>query len=70
MNVTVDANGRVVEAEIVRPSRSKRLDAQAIAIVQAAGPFGPFSPAMRAKADQIVVTSRFASRATTAWRRH
>ncbi|MBL8305914.1 MAG: TonB family protein [Rubrivivax sp.] len=59
MNVTVDATGRVVEAEIVRPSRSRRLDAQAIAIVQAASPFGPFSPAMRGQADQIVVTSRF-----------
>jgi protein TonB len=59
MNVTVDASGRVVEAEIVRPSRNKRLDQQAIAIVRAASPFGPFSAAMRAQADQIVVTSRF-----------
>ncbi len=59
MNVTVDATGRVVEAEIVRASKSKRLDAQAIAIVQAASPFGPFSTAMRAQADQIVITSRF-----------
>jgi protein TonB len=59
MNVTVDATGRVVEAEIVRPSASRRLDQQAVAIVHAASPFGPFSPAMRAQADQIVVTSRF-----------
>jgi protein TonB len=59
MNVTVDATGRVVEAEVVRPSKSRRLDAQAIAIVRSAGPFGPFTPAMRAQADQIVVTSRF-----------
>jgi len=59
MNVTIDATGRVIEAEIVKPSKSKRLDAQAIAIVQAASPFGPFTAAMRAKADQIVVTSRF-----------
>jgi periplasmic protein TonB len=27
--------------------------------VQAASPFGAFSPAMRAQADQIVITSRF-----------
>jgi protein TonB len=27
--------------------------------VQAAAPFGPFSAAMQAQADQIVVTSRF-----------
>jgi protein TonB len=59
MNVTVDAAGRVVEAEIVRPSKSRRLDQQAVAIVHAAAPFGAFSPAMRAQADQIVVTSRF-----------
>jgi len=59
MNVTVDANGRVVEAEIVQPSRSRTLDQQAIAIVRAAAPFGPFTAAMRHQADQIVVTSRF-----------
>ena len=59
MNVTVDAQGRVVDAEIVRPSSSRLLDAKAVAIVHAAAPFGPFSPAMRTQADQIVVTSRF-----------
>ena len=59
MNVTVDAAGRVVEAEIVRPSKSRRLDQQAVAIVLAAAPFGPFTAAMRGQADQIVVTSRF-----------
>ena len=59
MNVTVDDTGRVIEAEIVRPSQSRRLDQQAMAIVMAAAPFGGFSPAMRAQADQIVVTSRF-----------
>jgi protein TonB len=59
MNVTVDAAGRVVDAEIVRPSASRVLDAQAMAIVRAAAPFGPFTAAMRAQADQIVVTSRF-----------
>ncbi len=59
MNVTVDASGRVVEAEIVRPSKLRLLNQQALAIVRAAAPFGPFSAAMRAQADQIVVTSRF-----------
>jgi protein TonB len=59
MNVTVDALGRVVETEIVRPSESRLLDQQAQAIVHAAAPIGPFSAAMRAQADQIVVTSRF-----------
>ena len=59
MNVTVDAAGRVVEAEIVRASKSRLLDQQAVAIVRAAAPFGLFTPAMRAQADQIVVVSRF-----------
>jgi protein TonB len=59
MNVTVDQLGRVVEAEIVHSSKSHLLDQQAIAIVRAAAPFGPFSTAMQRQADQIVVTSRF-----------
>jgi protein TonB len=59
MNVTVDSHGRVVDAEIVRPSSSHALDQQALAIVRAASPFGPFTDAMRRQADQIVVTSRF-----------
>ena len=59
MNVTVDAGGRVVETEIVRPSQSRVLDRQAVAIVQAAAPFGRFTTKMRAQADQLVVTSRF-----------
>jgi len=59
MNVTVDAQGRVVDTEIVRASRSRQLDQQAVAIVRAASPFGPFSAAMQRQADQIVVTSRF-----------
>jgi protein TonB len=59
MNVTVDAQGRVVDTEIVRGSGVRLLDQQAVAIVRAAAPFGPFSAAMRRQADQIVVTSRF-----------
>jgi protein TonB len=59
MNVTIDARGQVVDAEIVRPSKSRLLDQRALAIVYAAAPFGPFTDAMRRGADQIVVTSRF-----------
>ena len=59
MNVTIDAAGNVVDTEIVRASTSRVLDRQAIAIVQAAAPFGPFNAKMRAQADQLVVTSRF-----------
>lgn len=59
MNVTVDAAGRVIDTDVVRPSSSRALDLQAIAIVRAAGPFGPFTAKMRAQADQLVITSRF-----------
>ncbi len=59
MNVTVGSNGRLVDADIVRSSGSKLLDSRAVAIVQAAAPFGPFTEAMRRQADLIVVTSRF-----------
>ena len=59
MNVTIDAAGRVVETEIVRASSSAVLDKRALAIVHAAAPFGLFTPAMKRKADQLVITSRF-----------
>jgi protein TonB len=59
MNLTIDAEGRVIEADVVRPSISAVLNRRAVAIVHAAGPFGAFTPGMRQQADQIVVTSRF-----------
>jgi periplasmic protein TonB len=59
MNVTVDAEGRIVETEVVRASNSKVLDRRAVAIVRASAPFGPFNAAMRQRADQLVITSRF-----------
>jgi protein TonB len=59
MNLTIDAQGRIVEAEVLQSSRSPQLDRRAVAIAYAAAPFGPFSAAMRRQADQIVVTSRF-----------
>jgi periplasmic protein TonB len=59
MNVTIDARGHVVDAEVVRPSKSRVLDKRAVAIVRAAAPYGLFTSAMRRQADQIVVTSRF-----------
>jgi protein TonB len=59
MNLTVDTQGHLVETEVVRSSQSPRLDKQAVAIVRAAAPFGPFTNEMQAKADQLVITSRF-----------
>lgn len=59
MMIWVDAAGRVLETEIVQGSGQRVLDRRAQAIVRAAAPFGPFSDAMRAQADQIAVVSRF-----------
>ena len=59
VNVTVDADGRVVDTEVLTPSSSRILDRRALAIVKAAAPFGSFTPGMRRRADQLVITSRF-----------
>ncbi len=59
MIVTVNHDGRVLETEVVQGSGNPLLDHRAQAIARAAGPFGPFTAEMRAKADQIAVVSRF-----------
>lgn len=59
MIVTVNHDGRVLDTEVVQGSGNRLLDQRAQAIVRASGPFGAFSPAMRARADQIAVVSRF-----------
>ncbi len=59
MNITVDAAGRLLEAEVVQASGQALLDRRAVAIVRAASPFGGFNTAMRREADQIIITSRF-----------
>ena len=59
MIVTVNFDGRVLATEVVETSGSLTLDRRAQAIARNAGPFGRFSDAMRRKADQIVVVSRF-----------
>jgi protein TonB len=59
MIVTVNADGKILKTEIVESSGNKTLDRRAEVIARAAGPFGPFSDSMRAKADQILVVSRF-----------
>lgn len=57
--LTVDSLGRVVDAEVVVPSKSTLLDKRALAIVKAAAPFGPFTGSMKREADQLEITSRF-----------
>jgi periplasmic protein TonB len=59
MIVTVNFDGRIVDTQIIETSGNLTLDRRAQAIAKNAGPFGPFSTAMRARADQIVVVSRF-----------
>jgi len=59
MNIHVDHRGRVLETEVLASSGNATLDRRAVAIVQAASPFGVFSPAMRQGAEILVITSRF-----------
>jgi periplasmic protein TonB len=59
MMVTVNHDGRVLGTEVVETSGNLTLDRRAATIARAAGPFGRFNSAMRARADQIVVVSRF-----------
>lgn len=59
MIVNVNHRGQVLSTEVVQGSGQRDLDRQAQAIAQQAGPFGAFTPAMRASADLIAVVSRF-----------
>lgn len=59
MNITVDAAGKLLDADIVRGSGNALLDRRAVAIVQRAAPFARFNAALREQTDQIVITSRF-----------
>jgi protein TonB len=59
MLITVDAEGRVLDTEVVRGSGNRVLDRRAVAIVHAAGPYGRFTQAMRKQADQLAIPSRF-----------
>ena len=59
MAITVDAAGRVVTTSLARSSGDAVLDRHAESIVRRAAPFGPFSPAIRATADQLVFVARF-----------
>ncbi|MDG0857502.1 TonB family protein [Pelomonas puraquae] len=59
MNIHVDHKGRVIETEIVSPSGNPNLDKRAIAIVEAAAPFGNFTQEMLKGAEVLIITSRF-----------
>ncbi len=59
MIVTVNFDGRILATEVVETSGNLTLDRRAQTIVKGTGPFERFSTAMRRRADQIVVVSRF-----------
>ena len=59
MIMTVNHDGRVLGTEVYKSSGNQQLDRRAEAIATSAGPFGQFGPALRAKADQIAVVSKF-----------
>ncbi len=59
MIVTVNFDGRILATEVVETSGNLTLDRRAQTIVKGTGPFEKFNDAMRRRADQIVVVSRF-----------
>ena len=59
MIVTINFDGRILATEVAQTSGNPTLDRRARAIVKGTGPFEKFTDAMRRKADQIVVVSRF-----------
>lgn len=59
MLITINFDGKILATEIVVSSGNKTLDRQAEVIAKSAGPFGPFNDSLRAKAEQIVMSSRF-----------
>ena len=59
MTLTVNHDGRVLDTRVEQGSGNPTLDRRAQAIARGAGPFGPFTPEMRAKADQIALIARF-----------
>ena len=58
MIITINHTGNVLNTEVVQTSNNATLDRRAQAIVRGLE-FGRFSDAMRRRADQIVVVSRF-----------
>jgi len=59
MIITINADGRVLNTEVVQASGNNELDRRAQAIAVSAGPFGEFTKEMRKQADQLAIISRF-----------
>ncbi len=59
MEVWLDRHGKVIDAIITRPSKNKKLDKMAQAIVRSAGPFGAVPSEVMAGRDLLLISSRF-----------
>ena len=59
MILTVNHDGKVIDSEVVQSSGNTTLDRRAQAIAKGAGPFERFNSAMRQRADQLVLVTRF-----------
>lgn len=59
MTLTINHDGRVLETEVIETSGNRTLDKRAQVIARSAGPFQPFTPELRQKADQLVMVARF-----------
>lgn len=59
MILTVNHDGKVIDTEVVQSSGNTTLDRRAQTIAKGAGPFERFNAAMRQRADQLVLVTRF-----------
>ncbi len=59
MTLTVNHDGRVLDAQVVQSSGNTALDRRAQAIAKGAGPFDAFTTEMRRQAEQLVLVAQF-----------
>jgi protein TonB len=59
MDLHINHDGRVMNAQVQESSGDRNLDRLAEAIAQSAGPFGPFTPAMRRDTEQFRLIAHF-----------
>lgn len=59
MTLTVNSDGKVLDAQVVQSSGNTALDRRAQAIAKSAGPFDGFTTEMRRQADQLVLVAQF-----------
>jgi protein TonB len=59
MLLTVNYDGKVLEAEVVQSSGKTALDKRAKAIAMSSGPFGRFNSSMRKSYEQLVLVANF-----------